>query len=60
MFRNLRKKIKKKYQLEKEVKYKFLFGYLSFVFAFYTLISPNLLIFLKKKLHIRVDLNEAL
>ena len=49
----------KKIQLKKKVKNKFFSSCHSFIFELYTLISPNLLIILKKKLHIQVDLKEA-
>ena len=58
MLRNMKKKKKKKtFQLEK--KFNFFSSYSNFVFAFYTLISPNLQINSKKKLHTLVDLKEA-
>ena len=48
MFKNLKKKTKK-IQLEKEVKF-FFPSYSNFVFAHYTLISPNLQTILKKRI----------
>ena len=56
MFRNLKKT--KKIQLKKKVKNKFFSSCPSFVFALYTLTSPNLQIILKKDLHTWVDLKE--
>ena len=46
------------FELEKKVKNKFFSSYPSFVFALYTLISPNLHIILKKDLHTHVNLKE--
>ena len=59
MFRNLRKKIKKQFELEKKVKTKTFSSCPNFIFGLYNLISPNLQIILKKKLHTWVDLKEA-
>ena len=50
MFRNLQKKTKKYFKLEKKVKNNFFSSYPSFIFAPYTLISPNIHIILKKKI----------
>ena len=58
MFRILREKTKKT-ELEKKFKNKIFSTCPSFVFAPYTLISPNLHIILKSKLHIQVDLEEV-
>ena len=57
MFRNLRKKTKKNLIEKKNLI--FISSCPSFVFALYILMSSNLLIILKKELHIRVDLHEA-
>ena len=57
MFRNIKKKTKKN-SIEKKVKNKRITSCHSFVFALYTLISPNLQIILKKTLHTWVDFKE--
>ena len=49
MFKNLKKKTKK-IELEKKDKNIFFSSSLCFVFALYTLMSPNLQIILKKKI----------
>ena len=59
MFKNLRKKTKKKSQLEKKVKNNFFSSCSSYFFALFILISPDLQLILKKKLHTWVDLNDA-
>ena len=58
MFRNLRKKTKRKLNWKKKAIF-FFSNCPNFVIALYTLISLNLHIILKKKLHIQVHLKEA-
>ena len=59
MFTNVMKKTKK-FELEKIQKYKKNSSWPSFIFALYTLISPNLQIILKRKLHTQIDFKEVL
>ena len=58
MFGNLKKKTKK-YQLEIKVKNKFFSSCLSFVFVFYTLLSPNLQIVLEKNSYTHIDIKRV-
>ena len=59
MFRNIKRKTKKNLNWKKSQIF-FFSSCSSFIFAYYSLISPNLYIILKKKLHIHIDLKETL